>query len=51
MSCDDQELQSILMDDKFEFIGECRFLMPVSSVTLSDLPTILRSVCTEYVIV
>ena len=39
------------MDDEFAFIGDCGFLKPVSKVSLSDIPTILRSVCIEYVII
>lgn len=39
------------MDNEFAFIGECGFLKPVCNVVLSDIPTIVRSVCMEYVIV
>ena len=39
-----------MMEDEFDFIGECGFIKPVMQVTMDDVPIILSSVCREFLI-
>ena len=38
----------MLLEDEYAFIPECGFLKPGSMCTHQDIPTIIQSLCTEY---
>ena len=44
-----QELQELLVDDKFAFVVECGFLKPATSVVMGDIADIVHAVFLEYV--
>ena len=43
-----QELQELLVDDKFAFVVECGFLKPATSVVMGDIADIVHAVFLEY---
>ena len=45
-----QELQELLVDDKFAFVVECGFLKPATSVVMGDIADLVHTVFLEYVI-
>ena len=45
------DLQDLLLQDSFKFVFECGFMKPAAFVKLSDIPTITKQVCMDYVLV
>ena len=46
-----EQLRELLLTDKFDFVLECGFLKPTTTLVMEDIPSIMKAVFLEHVIV